>query len=94
MFPVLAIAAEGMSTQAKRIEGAAQAIARQGAGASGVSNEADTAPSLRVGTLPLGAGIEESMVTLIEAQHAYAANAAVVASADDMLGTLLKTLDD
>lgn len=91
MFSVLAIAANGMATQAERVEAAAQSVASQGVTAPAERSQ-DTTSTVRVSALPMGGTMEESMVTLVDAQNAYRMNAVVFATADALLGTLLDTL--
>ncbi len=84
MLEIVSIAAGGMALQSKRIEGAARAVASMGV----TSAERSPGMPVRIGVLPLGE-LAESIVTLIEAQSAYRANAAVIGVAADMLDTLL-----
>lgn len=88
MFTAIAIAANGLATQSKRIETAAHQIASMGAPSP--AGEATGAPGspVRIGALPVGDPVQ-SVVTLIEAKMAYRMNAAVVAVAADMIDTLL-----
>jgi flagellar basal-body rod protein FlgC len=50
------------------------------------------ASPVRIGSLPVGEAIE-SLVSLKEVELAYKLNAAVIKTADEMLGTLLDMLD-
>jgi flagellar basal body rod protein FlgC len=87
----MSIAASGMAAQSRRIEAAARSIASMGTAQSNAAG-ATGAPPVRIGALPVGDPIE-SVVTLIEAEQAYRMNAAVLKTADDMLGTLLDAVD-
>jgi flagellar basal body rod protein FlgC len=91
MVSAISTAANAMTTQSERVEAVAQVVASLGATApAGVTQAAATAP-VRVGALPAGGSLEESMATLVEAKAAYRANAAVIETAADMLDTLLDT---
>jgi flagellar basal body rod protein FlgC len=91
---VFAIARDGMATQARRVEAAAQTIASLGATPpSGGAQSAPSAPPVRIGDLPVGDTIEEAIVTLVEAQAAYRANALVIKVASDMFDSLLDAVD-
>jgi hypothetical protein len=79
-----------MAVQAQRVEAAAQTIASLG---TTQPAEEPQSPPVRIGDLPVGDSIEEAVVTLIEAQSAYRANALVIKTAADMLDTLLDTVD-
>ena len=88
MVPAISSAASGMTAQSERIEAVALTVASLGATApAGVTQVTPAAP-VRIGALPVGDPLE-SVVTLVEAQHAYRANAAVLGTATDMLDTLL-----
>jgi len=89
MFPALAIASNGLMVQSQRAAEIASAVA--GAGATmppGAQTAAPGASSVRIGSLPVGDPIE-SLVSLKEVELAYRMNAAVIATASDMLDTLL-----
>lgn len=92
MLSVLSIAAGGMATQAERVEAVAQNVASEGTTAAPEGAQ-ETSRRVRIGALPVGSTIEESMVTLVEAENAYRANAVMLATADAVLGALLDTLD-
>jgi flagellar basal body rod protein FlgC len=92
MLAAIYTAANGLVSQSQRLEEAAMAIASQGATQAASAGPSDQAAAVRIGALPVGDGVE-SVVTLIEAETAYRANAAVLGVASDMLGTLLDTLD-
>ena len=80
-----------MAAQSQRVEAVALTVASLGASApAGTMQVAPVAPvaPVRIGALPVGDPLE-SVVTLVEAQHAYRANAAVLGTATDMLDTLL-----
>jgi flagellar basal-body rod protein FlgC len=92
MLAAISTAAGGLVTQSQRLQAAAAAIAAQGA-----TPPADTSPNteptaVRIGALPVGDPLER-VVTLVEAETAYRANAAVLGTAVDMLDALLDTLD-
>jgi flagellar basal body rod protein FlgG len=87
----MSIAATGMAAQTRRIEAAARSIASMALTPSAGTGVTGAAP-VRIGALPVGDPIE-SVVTLIEAEQAYRMNAAVLKTADDMLGTLLDAVD-
>ncbi len=88
MFNVIATAAQGMAIQGPRVEAAAAAIASVGSAATGASGSQVPAQPTRVGALPAD-DIATNVVTLIEAQTVYRANAAVLCAAAGMLDTLL-----
>lgn len=93
MLPAISIAASGMAAQSERLEAVASAIAAMGATppAEGTSS-GSSGSSVRVGALPVGDPLE-SMVTMREAELAYRMNAAVIATAGDMLDALLDAID-
>jgi flagellar basal body rod protein FlgG len=93
MLPAISNAASGMATQSERIEAVAQVVSALGATAPAGTTEAAGRPPVRVAALPVGETLEQAMVSLVEAEHAYRMNAAVLATADGMLDTLLHTLD-
>lgn len=90
MFDTISSAANGMAVQSHRIEGVARAVASTGA--TEPAPQVSAVP-VRVGAASVGGTQIESMVTLVEAETAYRANAAVLATASDMLGTLLDAVD-
>lgn len=92
MFNVIATAASGMAAQSRRIEQAARDIATMGATQPAGGTQGASGSPVRIGALPVGDPIE-SVVTLVEAEHAYRLNAAVLATASDMLDAFLDTLD-
>lgn len=92
MFNVIATAASGMAAQSRRIEQAARDVATMGATQPTGGTQGASGSPVRIGNLPVGDPIE-SVVTLVEAEHAYRMNAAVLATASDMLDTLLDTVD-
>lgn len=81
-----------MAAQSQRIEEAAQTIASAGTASTGGAQDSSD-PRVRIGSLPVGDTIEEAVVTLVEAQLAYRANAMVIATAADMLDSLLDAVD-
>ncbi len=93
MSPVHSIAASGLTAQSQRLEAVARSVASLGATQPASSEQVSVGTQVRIGALPVGATIEESMVTLVEAKHAYRMNAAVIETAGDMLDSLLDTLD-
>jgi len=99
---IFATARQGLATQARRVEAAAQTIAS--AGATPPASEAQSTPNapspssapVRIGALPVGDSgdsIERAMVTLVEAQRAYRANALVIKTATEMFDGLLNAVD-
>jgi Flagellar basal body rod FlgEFG protein C-terminal len=90
---IFATAREGMATQARRVEAAAQKIASLGTSPPASDPQSPSSPPVRIGDLPVGDTIEEAVVTLVEAQRAYRANALVVATAADMYDSLLDAVD-
>lgn len=87
MFSIIATAANGMATQAQRIEAVAQEIAAIGTTPTPNQPEQQGGP-VRIGALPLG-DATQSIVTLVEAEQAYKMNALVLATAVGMIDTLL-----
>lgn len=90
VIEAISIAAGGLAAQSQRIEGAARAVASMGAAAPTRGFAGSHGP-VRVGALPVG-DPAESIVTLVEAQTAYRANAAVLSAAAGMLDTLLDVI--
>ncbi len=87
MFSIIATAANGMATQAQRIETVAQEIA--GIGTTPAPEQpAQTGGPVRIGALPLGDETQR-IVTLLEAERAYKMNALVLSTAVGMIDTLL-----
>ena len=87
MFSIIATAANGMATQAKRVEAVAQEIAAIGTTPAPEDPEQPGGP-VRIGALPLG-DATQSIVTLLEAEQAYKMNALVLTTAAGMIDTLL-----
>jgi len=87
VFSIIATAANGMATQAQRIEAVAQDIAAIGATPAPTQPEQQGGP-VRIGALPLG-DATKSIVTLVEAEQAYKMNALVLVTAAGMIDTLL-----
>lgn len=92
MLPAISTAASGMSAQSERIEAVAQVVASLGATAPAGTVQVTPGAPVSIGALPVGDPLM-SLVTLMEAEHAYRMNAAVLETAADMLDTLLDTLD-
>jgi Flagellar basal body rod FlgEFG protein C-terminal len=96
MVSAISTATNGLAVQSHRVEKVAQAVASAGAtrpaSTAQVPRGGGTATQVRIGALPVGVSVER-MVTLVEAQNAYEANAAVIETASDMLGSLLDTVD-
>lgn len=89
MFPALSIAANGMAVQSQKLDAIAASVAANGVAATQAAPAANGAQPVRIGALPVGEDALGSMVSMAEAESAYRLNAAVLATADDMLGTLL-----
>jgi flagellar hook-associated protein FlgK len=84
MFDAINTAFTGLTAANARLNTAATDIARFGS-----DNESDgNAPPSQDDDLP------HDLVSLQTAQHLYTANAAVLRTADEMLGTLLDTVDN
>ncbi len=83
VFSIIATAANGMATQAQRIEAVAQKIAGIGTTPSAEQPEQTGGP-VRIGALPLG-DETQSIVTLLEAERAYKMNALVLSTAVGMI---------
>lgn len=94
MFAPLSIASNALQVQSQRAAAIASEVAS--AGATTQVGRGAPAPSpaspVRIGSLPVGEAIE-SLVSLKEVELAYKLNAAVIKTADEMLGTLLDMLD-
>lgn len=89
---IFATAREGMARQSQRVEAAAQTIASLGATPPADDAQVAPSPAVRIGALPLGTTLEQAVVTLVEAEAAYKANALVVATAADMFDSLLDVI--
>jgi flagellar basal body rod protein FlgC len=95
MFSALTTASNALQVQSQRAAEIASAIASNGATVapkSGASTTPTSASPVRVGALPMGDTLE-SFVSLKEVELAYKLNAAVIKTADEMLGSLLDMLD-
>jgi flagellar basal body rod protein FlgC len=91
---IFATARQGMAIQAQRVEAAARTIASQGATPPASDPQPPPASGpVRVGNLPVGDTVEEAIVTLVEAQRAYEANALVIKTATEMFDSLLNAVD-
>jgi flagellar basal body rod protein FlgG len=91
MLPALSIAANGMAVQSQRLDGIAAAVASTGATADTSANAPGGGAPVRVASLPVGDPIE-NMVSMNEVESAYRLNAAVFATADEMLKTLIDVI--
>lgn len=96
MFPALTIASNALQVQSRRAEEIAASVASMGAtqpvGNGGNAAGADATSPVRVGALPIGDEIE-TMVSLKEVELAYRMNAAVIATASEMLDSLLDVIN-
>lgn len=90
MLHVIAIASNALQVESRKLSDIASAVAATGASAGPTALERP-AP-VRIGALPLD-GPLEAMVSLRQAEFAYGINAAVIATADEMLNTLLEAFD-
>ncbi|HEX2843215.1 flagellar basal body rod C-terminal domain-containing protein [Hyphomicrobium sp.] len=96
MFPALTIASNALQVQSRRAEEIAASVASMGATQT-VGNGRNTASAggispVRVGALPIGDEVE-TMVSLKEVELAYRMNAAVIATASEMLDSLLDVIN-
>ncbi|MDQ8697174.1 flagellar basal body rod C-terminal domain-containing protein [Hyphomicrobium sp. LHD-15] len=96
MLPALTTASNALQVQSQRAAEIASAIATMGAtptasAPKNVGGAASTSP-VRIGALPID-DPTEAFVSLKEVELAYKLNAAVIKTADEMLGTLLDMLD-
>jgi flagellar basal-body rod protein FlgC len=92
MLQVFAVASNALVVQSQRLHEIAAAVASTGATERKAPDTPDGPPPVRIGSLPVGDPIE-SMVSLKEVELAYKMNAAVIRTADEMLGTLLDAVD-
>lgn len=93
---IFAIARQGLANQSQRVEAAAQTIASQGATPPPTEAQGPASAPVRIGDLPVsdsGDSVEQAMVTLVEAQLAYQANALVIKTATEMFDSLLNAVD-
>lgn len=95
MFPALTTASNALQVQSQRAAEIASAIATMGAApaasAPGNAGAAASTSPVRIGALPIDDA--QAFVSLKEVELAYKLNAAVIKTADEMLGTLLDMLD-
>lgn len=89
MIQVFAIASNALAVQSQKLAEIATAVASTGATAP-TTTERPT--PVRIGALPVGDAIE-NMVSLKEVELAYKMNVAVIATAADMLDSLLDAVD-
>jgi nicotinamide mononucleotide (NMN) deamidase PncC len=92
MLPAISTAAKGLAVQSRRIEEVAQAVASSGAAAPAGGSQGNPETQVSIGALPVGVSVQ-SVATLVDAQHAYRANAAVIETTADMFADLLDILD-
>ncbi len=96
MFPALTTASNALQVQSQRAAEIASAIATMGAApaasAPGNAGAAASTSPVRIGALPID-DATQAFVSLKEVELAYKLNAAVIKTADEMLGTLLDMLD-
>lgn len=96
MLPALTTASNALQVQSQRAAEIASAIATMGAtpavSAGGSAGAAAGTPPVRIGALPID-DPTEAFVSLKEVELAYKLNAAVIKTADEMLGSLLDMLD-
>lgn len=89
MLAAFTTAANGMAVQSQRLDAIAASVASSGVAAAPAAPAGNGAQPVRIGALPVGDDALGSMVSMNEVALAYRLNAAVLATADDMLGTLL-----
>jgi flagellar basal body rod protein FlgC len=94
MLPALAIASNALQVQSQRAAEIASAVASTGATPASSSGDANVSPTspVRIGALPIDDPVE-AFVSLKEVDLAYKLNAAVIRTADEMLGSLLDRVD-
>lgn len=94
MIDALTASRSGLLAASQRLEQTASNISKTGTNvpSSARTETVSTQPGVRVAYLPLPQtpDLSESMVTLVEAEHAYKANAIVLSTATDMLDALLE----
>lgn len=91
MLHVISIASNALEVQTRKLDAIASAVALS-TGAPRRPDEPERPTPVRIGALPVEGPIE-AMVSLKEVELAYRMNAAVIETADDMLGSLLETVD-
>lgn len=92
MLQVFAIASNALVVESQRLHEIAAAVAATGSTPRNGSDAPDGPSPVRIGALPVGDPIE-NMVSLKEVELAYRMNAAVIATADEMLDSLLDMID-
>lgn len=93
MLQVIAITSNALQVESRKLSEIASAVAAIGAtGKDDVAAPERPAP-VRIGALPLGEPAE-ALVSLKEVELAYRMNAAVIATAADMLDSLLDAVGD
>lgn len=91
MIDALSTARNGMLSASAKLGAAAQAIATPEDAAEAQGTQSSTSAP-RIGYLPLPGDIE-SMTSMMEAEMAFKANAAVLKTAADMITALYKAID-
>lgn len=91
MLHVISIASNALEVQTRKLDAIASAVALS-TGAPRRPDEPERPTPVRIGALPVEGPIE-AMVSLKEVELAYRMNAAVIETADDMLGSLLEMVD-
>ncbi len=89
MIDALTIARNGMLSASNKLGAAAEAIAVP----EGTVRPASGFSSPRIGSLPLPGDALEGMTSMMEAELAFKANAAVLKTAADMITALYKAID-
>lgn len=94
MFAPLSIASNALQVQSQRAAEIASEVASAGATTQAGRGAPPPSPAspVRIGSLPID-DPTEAFVSLKEVELAYKLNAAVIKTADEMLGTLLDMLD-
>ncbi|MGE3231746.1 MAG: hypothetical protein AB7J30_20140, partial [Hyphomicrobium sp.] len=87
MFPAIAIASNALAVQGQKLEAIASEVAA-GASTSGTDMRKTDTSLVRIGALPIG-GAAESLASLKEVELAYRMNLAVIATASEMVDSLL-----
>lgn len=88
MLQVIAIASNALQVESRKLSEIASAVAGVGTAPAGAASGPERPTPVRIGALPLE-GPVEAMVSLKEVELAYRMNAAVIATAADMLDSLL-----
>lgn len=87
MLHVIAIASNALQVESRKLGEIAAAVAAPGTSAAATADAPARPTPVRIGALPLD-GPVEAMVSLKEVELAYRMNAAVIATADEMLDSL------